>query len=58
MSCNVRRYVGETDVVITLSFSTSEPALILYGGHDDAIPTSSEFLWESSICDVIVDLDR
>lgn len=57
MSYSAGKHIGKTDVVVPPSFSTSEPCLILCGGDNDAIPASSELLWKSSICDIVVDLD-
>ena len=58
MSCTTGEHFGHTDVVISPSFTASEPTLILCGGDNDAISASSELFWESSVCDVVVDLDR
>lgn len=60
MSSGTAKNVGETDVVVvivvTSSFPTSEPGLILCARNDDAISPTSELLWESSVCNVVIDL--
>ena len=35
-------------------FATYEPVLILCGGNEDAISSSSELFWERRICGVVV----
>ena len=57
MSYTTGEHFGGTDVVILPSFTASKPALILCGGNNDAISASPELFWESSVCDVVVDLD-
>lgn len=56
MSFSAAKHVEETDVVVPSSFATSKPGLIFCARNDDAISPTSELLWESSVCNVVVDL--